>query len=295
MAEDRLGFIGLGTMGMPMSLNILGAGKALTVWGRNREKLKDALDAGATWAQSPKDMAEACDVIFLCVFDTAAVEEVVFGSGGIAEGAGSNTLVVDHSSIHPDGTRDIAARLLEKTGAHWIDCPVSGGRYGARDGTLVMMAGGDKPDVTRIRPHVEPTSQRLTHMGPVGCGQATKLVNQAVIGAEVAVLSEMFGFANKYGVDVKQIPDALAGGWADSTVLQDHARRMIRAEYWSTAPGNTVKDLNTVCEMGKKTSSPMPMAALTTELYRFLEAQGHAEKGQIGLMYLYVQENLEEK
>jgi len=295
MADERLGFIGLGTMGMPMSLNILKAGRDLTVWGRTKEKLKDALDAGAIWADSPKAMAETCDIIFLCVFDTASVEEVVFGSHGIADSAGENTLVVDHSSIHPDGSRDIAARLQEQTGAHWIDCPVSGGRYGARDGTLVLMAGGDAADIERLRPHVEPTSQRLTHMGPIGCGQATKLVNQAIIAAEVAVLSEMFGFANTYGVDVKQIPDALAGGWADSTVLQDHARRMIRAEYWSTAPGNTVKDMNTVCEMGKKTSSPMPVSALTTELYRFLAAQGHAEKGQIGLMHLYVQENLEEK
>ncbi len=106
MAEDRLGFIGLGTMGMPMSLNILGAGKALTVWGRNREKLKDALDAGATWAQSPKDMAKACDVIFLCVFDTAAVEEVVFGSDGIAE-----VLEATHwSLITPQFTRTVHAR-----------------------------------------------------------------------------------------------------------------------------------------------------------------------------------------
>ena len=130
-------------------------------------------------------------------------------------------------------------------------------------------------------------------MGPVGCGQATKLVNQAVIGAEIAVLAEMFGFANRYGVKVKEIPDALAGGWADSTVLQDHARRMIRADYWETAPGNTVKDLNTVCEMGRTTGSPMPIAALTTELYRYLGAQGHANKGQIGLMHLYVQEALD--
>ena len=130
-------------------------------------------------------------------------------------------------------------------------------------------------------------------MGPVGCGQATKLVNQAVIGAEIAVLAEMFGFANRYGVKVKEIPDALAGGWADSTVLQDHARRMIRADYWETAPGNTVKDLNNVCEMGRTTGSPMPIAALTTELYRYLDAQGHSSKGQIGLMHLYVQEALD--
>ena len=114
MAEDRLGFIGLGTMGMPMSLNILDAGKALTVWGRNREKLQDALGAGATWAQSPKAMAESCDVIFLCVFDTAAVEEVVFGSGGIAEGAGGRgwgRIQSKHRSILAQ-----AALLAEESG-----------------------------------------------------------------------------------------------------------------------------------------------------------------------------------
>ena len=155
------------------------------------------------------------------------------------------------------------------------------------------MAGGRNKDIERLRPIVSATSQRLTHMGPVGCGQATKLVNQAVIGAEIAVLAEMFGFDNRYGVKVKEIPDALAGGWADSTVLQDHARRMIRADYWDTAPGNTVKDLNTVCEMGRSTGSPMPIAALTTELYRYLSAQGHASKGQIGLMHLYVQKSMD--
>jgi len=293
MATETLGFIGLGTMGLPMSLNLLKAGHELLVWGRNPKKLEDAVKAGAKLLDTPRKMAESCNVIFLCVFDTDAVNDVVFGKNGIAEGAAKDLIIVDHSSIHPDKTREMAEKLKNKIGASWVDCPVSGGRYGARDGNLVMMAGGKNKDIDRIRPIVSSTSQRLTHMGPVGCGQATKLVNQAIIGAEIAVLAEMFGFANRYGVNVKEIPDALAGGWADSTVLQDHARRMIKAEYWDTAPGNTVKDLNTVCEMGRTTGSPMPIAALTTELYRYLSAQGDADKGQIGLMHLYVQESLD--
>jgi len=280
-------------MGLPMSLNLLNAGNKLMIWGRSPQKLKDAIDAGAVMMATPKALAEVCDVIFLCVFDAAAVHQVVFDPNGIFEGANENLMIVDHSSIHPDRTREMADRLKSETGASWVDCPVSGGRNGARDGTLVMMAGGENASIKRLRPIVSATSQRLTHMGSIGCGQATKLVNQAVIGAEIAVLAEMFGFANRFGVRVKKIPDALAGGWADSTVLQDHARRMIRAEYWETAPGNTVKDLNTVCEMGKNTGSPMPIAALTTELYRYLGAQGHANKGQIGLMHLYVQEALD--
>ena len=282
-------------MGLPMSLNLLNAGNRLMIWGRSPQKLKDAIDAGAVMMATPKALAEVCDVIFLCVFDAASVHQVVFDPNGIFEGANENLMIVDHSSIHPDRTREMADRLKSETGASWVDCPVSGGRNGARDGTLVMMAGGEDASIERLRPIVSATSQRLTHMGPIGCGQATKLVNQAVIGAEIAVLAEMFGFANRYGVQVKKIPDALAGGWADSTVLQDHARRMIRAEYWETAPGNTVKDLNTVCEMGKNTGSPMPIAALTTELYRYLGAQGHADKGQIGLMHLYIQEALDKE
>ena len=293
MATETIGFIGLGTMGLPMSLNLLKAGHELLVWGRTPEKLEDAINAGGKLVANPKIMATSCDIIFLCVFDTNAVEEVIFGKEGVVHGAKSNLMIVDHSSIHPDKTREMADKLKIQTGASWVDCPVSGGRYGARDGTLVMMAGGEKKDVDRLRPIVSSTSQRLTHMGPIGCGQATKLVNQAIIGAEIAVLAEMFGFANRYGVNVKEIPDALAGGWADSTVMQDHARRMIKAEYWDTAPGNTVKDLNTVCEMGRTTGSPMPIAALTTELYRYLSAQGDADKGQIGLMHLYVQESLD--
>ena len=288
----RIGFIGLGTMGMPMALNLLKAGHGLGVWGRTPDKMQDAIDAGAVLAPSPKALAGECDILFLCVTDTNAVEQLVFGPDCVADGAHANLLLVDHSSINPDATRDFAARLQDAAGAAWVDAPVSGGKHGAASGTLVIMAGGEDGDIERLRPVCQATSQRLTHMGPVGTGQATKIVNQAIIGAEIAVLAETLGFAKTYGVDCQKVLEALAGGWADSTVLQEHGKRMINAEYWESAPGNMIKDMTNACDMAKATTSPMPVTALVTELYRMLGAGGNANKGQIGLMWLYKQEAL---
>ena len=292
MSKEKIGFIGLGTMGMPMAQNFLKAGHDLTVWGRTPAKLEPAVEAGAKLAASPQELAQKVDIVFTCVFDSDAVEEVIFAENGLDSGADADMLMVDCSSIHPERARDFAARLKDGSGMHFIDSPVSGGPYGARDGTLVMMAGGEGKDIARLSPVAEAISQRLTHMGPTGCGQATKLVNQVIIGAEIAVMAEAFSFASKYGVDVPKIPGALADGWADSTVLQDHAKRMIAAEYWDRAPGNMLKDMKTACDMGNRTGSPMPISSLVSELYRFLGAQGNDNKGQIGLMYLYDQEPL---
>ncbi|MBT7957505.1 MAG: NAD(P)-dependent oxidoreductase [Rhodospirillaceae bacterium] len=288
----KIGFIGLGVMGMPMVLNFLKAGTDVMVWGRTPAKMDPAVEAGATLAISPKELAAAVDIVFTCVFDADAVEEVVFAPDGLAAGANSDMLMVDCSSIHPERARGIAERLKEANSMSFVDSPVSGGRFGARDGTLVLMAGGEDADIERLRPVVTPISQRLTHMGPVGCGQATKLVNQSIIAAEVAVMAEQFAVADSYGVQVSRIPEALAGGWADSTVLQDHAKRMIKADYWKTAPGNMLKDMNAACDMGKQTGQPLPVTSTVTELYRFLGAQGNGDKGQIGLMYLYKQDAL---
>jgi len=293
MARERLGFIGLGTMGMPMALNMIKGGYDLTVWGRTKEKLRPALDAGAKWAESPKAVAEDSDIICLCVWDGKAVEDVVFGPNGVAAGGAKDKLLVDHSTIHPDDARALAARLEVETGMHWIDAPVSGGNTGAEAGTLVVMAGGRDQDIDRYRPAIATTSQRITLMGPVGSGQATKVMNQMIIAAEVAVIAEALGFASKYGLTCKNLPDALKGGWADSAVLQDHARRMIAANYPNQ--GNQIlmlKDIGIAEEMGKKVGAEMPVTNLVSGLYRKLQAQGDGGKGQIGLMWLYAQEAL---
>lgn len=293
MANERIGFIGLGAMGMPMALNFLDAGGPLGVWGRTPEKLKPALDKGANLADSPKTLMEVCSIVFACVTNTEAVEEVVFGTNGIAEGAADGKLFVDMSTIHPLKTREFAERFAAQSGGRWVDAPVSGGEGGAKAGTLVIMAGGEEADVDRLRPVVEPISQRLTYMGPTGAGQATKSINQMIIAAEIAVIAEALNFAQNFGVSAQALPDCLAGGWADSTVLQDHARRMAAAKYASNASINMLKDINIAQNMGQHTGSPMPVTSLVAELYRLAGQQGHGDKGQIALMALYRDEPLD--
>ncbi len=292
MAREKLGFIGLGVMGMPMTLNLLAAGHEVTVWGRTRAKLQKALDAGAKWADSPEALADAVDIVFLCVWDGAAVEDVTFGAHGLTSGALKGKLLVDHSTIHPEQAKAIG-RKLDALGVRFVDAPVSGGAVGAQNKTLVIMAGGRAEDIQRIEPIVLATAQRITHMGPQGSGQATKVVNQMIIAAECAVMAEALAFAHKYGLICKNIPDALKGGWADSAVLQDHARRMVRAEYPNQ--GNQalmLKDIGIAVDLGAKAKSDLPVTNLVSDLYKKLDAQGDGGKGQIGLMWLYAQKPL---
>lgn len=144
----------------------------------------------------------------MCLTDAAAVEEVIFGPEGLSAAPGAGKLVVDFSSIHPDAARDIAARLKAANGMGWIDAPVSGGTKGAEEGTLAVMAGGDPGDVERVRPYVLTMARRLTHMGPIGAGQTTKLCNQVIVGCAMAVLAEATRLAVNAGIDAERLPEA---------------------------------------------------------------------------------------
>jgi len=290
---ERIGFVGLGAMGMPMVEQLLAAGHEVTVWGRTPGKLAPALELGAKAAASAAALTAASDIVFTCVTDTQAVEDVVFEADGIAQAASSDKLLVDHSTIHPSRTREWSARLRSETGMGWVDAPVSGGAVGARAGALIVMAGGEAELIERASPVIEAYAQRISHMGPSGAGQATKACNQMIIGAEVAVIAEVLAFARDFGVEASRLPDCLAGGWADSSVMQDHARRMAAADYTNCGDAYImVKDLNIGCDLGRETGSPLPFANLALALYQLLVAQGHTDKGQIGLMWHYAQEPL---
>jgi 3-hydroxyisobutyrate dehydrogenase len=290
MAAPTIGFIGLGVMGMPMALNLLKKGHKVVAWGRTRSKLDPTVAAGATLADSPASVAAAADIVTLCVFDTEAVEEVTFGPRGVVSGGAPGKLLVDHSTIHPLRTREFATRLHDECGMRWVDAPVSGGARGAREGTLVVMAGGEAADVERARPSMSAYAENISHLGPVGAGQATKACNQMIIGAEVAAIAEALKFVSEFGIDAKRIPDCLKGGWADSPVLQFHARRMAAGDYANAGTAHLMlKDMTIACDMGRATGTPMPVANLVASLYTLLIAQGHADTGQIGLMRLYAE------
>lgn len=267
---ERLGYVGLGMMGAPMARRLLKAGYEVTVWNRSAEKAGVFVEAGAKLANNLREVATSASIIFICVTDAAAVEETVFGPNGLAEAAGTGKLIVDFSSIHPDATRAIAARLKMVNGMGWIDAPVSGGAKGAEEGTLAVMAGGDAADIERVRPYVLAMARRLTHMGPTGAGQTTKLCNQVIVGCAMAVLAEAARLAANAGIDAGRLPEALAGGFADSIPLQLFVPRMVQGIH-SPPMGHIatmLKDLDTVIEVARNTSTPVPMASLAAQLFR---------------------------
>jgi 3-hydroxyisobutyrate dehydrogenase len=282
---ERLGYLGLGLMGFPMTRRLLNAGYEVAVWNRSAGKAAALVEAGAQPAASPREMATTATIVFMCVTDAAAVEKVVFGPDGLAASPGDGKLVVDFSSIHPDKARAIAARLKAANGMGWVDAPVSGGTKGAEEGTLAVMAGGDAADIERVRPYVLAMARRLTHMGPTGAGQTTKLCNQVIVGCAMAVLAEATRLATNAGIDAGRLPEALAGGFADSIPLQLFVPRMVQGIH-SPPLGHIatmLKDLDTAADVARTTSSPVPMTTLAGQLFRLAKAArgAHADALEI--------------
>lgn len=284
-----VGYIGIGLMGRPMTLRLLAAGHDVTVWNRTRDKLRPVVDAGAMEADSCADVARASEIVFMCLTDTGAVEQVVFGPDGVAAGGVPGKILVDFSSIRPDATRAMATRLRDATGMGWVDAPVSGGVPGAGAGMLAIMAGGAATDIDSVRPVVMDMCQRFTHMGGVGAGQVTKLCNQVIVSTTIAVIAEAVALAQNAGVDAARLTEALKGGFADSTPFQLFVPRMVSGDF--DPPLGTVytmlKDADSARDLGLRTDTPMPVTSLVAEVYRQLVARGGADDDLATLMDLY--------
>jgi len=268
----KLGFIGIGLMGKPMTLRLLAAGHEVTVWNRSPEKLEEVLAKGARRADSPAAVARAADIVMMCVTDQKAAEEVLFKKNGIIQGASAGKLVVDFSSIAPASAREFAARL-EATGMGLVDAPVSGGVAGAEQGTLAIMAGGRVEHIERVRPVVTHLAARFTRMGDSGAGQVAKLCNQAIVGSLVAVIAEAIRLAEAAGVDSKMLPEALKGGFADSLPLQIFGARMAARRFDPplAAAATMLKDLQNAAAVAAEKQVWMPMVERALELYRALD------------------------
>lgn len=275
----KLGFIGIGLMGRPMTLRLLAAGHEVTVWNRTRDKLAPVVEQGAKPAGSPAEVARASEIVMMCVTDQRAAEEVLFGRHGVSEAGKSGFLAVDFSSIAPASAREFAARLEQK-GIGLVDAPVSGGVAGAERGTLAIMAGGKAEHVERARPVVMHLAQRFTRMGEAGAGQATKLCNQVIVGSLVAVIAEAIRLAEASGVDATRLPEALKGGFADSLPLQIFGARMAARTFEPSLGASAImlKDLENAAAVAKEHTVPLPMARTAAELYRLLAAQGRGDK-----------------
>ncbi len=277
MSSDhpRIGFIGLGLMGAPIAMKLIEAGRHVSVWGRSPEKLAPAVAAGAKLSPSPRELAANADVVMLCVTDTAVVETVVFGDDGVASGGRNGAILIDHSSIRPDATRDMAARLEALAGMAWIDAPVSGGAPGVANKTLVVMCGGDKDVFDRALPVMMTYAGRCTLMGGTGAGQTTKLFNQALCAVAFVAVAEITAFAKRAGVDATLIPAAIAGGRANSRILQEYMARMAKGDRERSGRIDTmVKDLDAVMQFARDNGAEIPSVTLAGEIYRSLAARG---------------------
>ena len=272
---ERIGFVGLGTMGAAMAANLRRVGFEVTVWNRTPGRAGELVAQGAVEAATPADVARASDIVVSCVSDTPDVESVLFGEAGVAEGLASGGLVIDCSTISPSATAGFAARLAER-GIGFVDAPVSGGSEGAKQATLTIFVGGEAADAERARPVLAAMGRTITHFGPAGSGQAVKAVNQVVLAGAYLGVAEGIVLAMKAGLDPALVAEALNGGAARSWVLENRSGRMIANDYplgFRTALH--LKDLAIALGLAKETGTSIPVAALAAQLEAGLVARGY--------------------
>ncbi len=282
--RERVGFIGLGIMGRGMARNILKAGFPLRVWNRTASRMDELVVEGAGPASSPGDLAFHSDIIITCVSDTPDVEQVLLGEGGVIHGARPGSLVIDMSTISPQATQRIAAQLAERH-IHMLDAPVSGGSEGAARGTLSIMVGGDVTQFERALPVFQAMGTTITHLGPIGAGQTTKLVNQILVVGHALAMSEALLFAQAGGVDLRKALEAVSGGAAGSWMLSNRGPQILARDW---RPGFTIdlqqKDLRLVLQEADRLGVPLPGTALIHQLYRTLQARGLGHEGNHALI-----------
>ncbi|MCI0755441.1 NAD(P)-binding domain-containing protein [Teichococcus vastitatis] len=291
-ARPRLGFIGIGLMGSAMSLRLLERGWLVTVWNRERASLDPVLAAGATEASSPREVAERSDIVLICVLDTRAVEDCVWGGSGVAAAAGGARLLIDFSTIDADATRTFAARLREHRGIGWIDAPVSGGPAAAREGGLTVMAGGDEEELRAAAAVLTDLASNVTRMGPAGSGQVTKVLNQAIVGSGFVVMAEALHLAETAGIDAQALPGCLAGGFADSALLQRLYPLMQRRAFDPPLgySRQLLKDMKAVKSFAHGLGLDLPMVETAAARFNAYVERGNAMADSVSIIRLYEQE-----
>jgi len=280
----NVAFIGLGIMGRPMALNLLGAGHVVFVHGRRPESMTLLVQAGCIACSSASDAAAKADVTFIMVSNTPDVEQVLFGTDGVVFGAKPGTVVVDMSTISPTATRQFSDQLRAR-GIEMLDAPVSGGDVGAINGTLSIMVGG-KPDVfERVRPLFEAMGKNIVLVGDNGAGQVAKACNQIVVALTIEAVAEALTFAHKSGVDPAKVRDALMGGFAASRILEVHGKRMLDENY---RPGFKMrlhqKDMYIVSQTASEIGVALPGVALVLQHMNAAVDAGYGELDSAVLM-----------
>jgi 2-hydroxy-3-oxopropionate reductase len=274
---ERIGFIGLGTMGKPMARNLMNAGYALTLLTRTRAKVEDLIAVGGAWRNTPKEIAQNSDVVITMLPDTPDVVKVVAGKDGALEGAQPGTLMIDMSTISPVAARQLA-REAQAHACDFLDAPVSGGETGAINATLSIMVGGTEAAFKRALPIFQAMGKTILRIGDAGAGQTCKAANQIVTSITIEAIGEALVFAKQVGVDPAKVRQALLGGSAQSRILETHGQRMLERNF---KPGFRMalhrKDLDIALATAKEYGATLPVTAQVREMMTALLDTGRGE------------------
>ncbi len=282
----NVGFIGLGIMGRPMALNLLKGGHVLTVWGRRAESMRPLLDAGASAAANPADLAARVDILVSMVADAPDVREVMLGESGVAKGARGGLVAVDMSTILPAAARGIGLDL-QAVGVDFLDAPVSGGEVGAVSGTLSIMVGGSAGAFAKARPVFASMGKNIVHVGASGAGQVAKAANQILTGVGVLAVAEALNFARLNGADPAKVREAMLGGSAASKILENHGQRMLDRKF---TPGFKSwmhqKDMNIVMQCAHERGIALPAAGVAAQMFNAMIGSGLGEEDSVAMLKL---------
>ena len=286
--KPAIGIVGLGIMGAPIALNLASRGYQVTAWNLERENYDRVKDEGVSWADSPADLWGQSDVALICVLGDDALEDVVLGPKGLASGQGRADLVIDLSTSSPSATMDIAERFKQKTGADWLDAPMSGGPQPAREGQLALMVGGDEAVFRRAEALLRDIGSNVTHMGPLGAGQKTKVLNQAIVGVNYILMAELLATAKAAGIDPRLLPVCLKGGLADSSILQRIYTQMMNDDFEPprSYARQVNKDLKSVHNFLAELDLDMPMIELAVSRYgEFAKGNDMVDSASVSRLY----------
>lgn len=273
--EIRIGLLGTGLMGQPVARRLAAAGYPVAVWNRSPEKALSLVSSGVQIKQSASQLIADNDVILCLLSDATACEEVLFNQDTL-QSMGKNTIIIMMSTLSPDIVVE-QARKARSVQAHYIDMPVSGGTMGANNGSLSLMAGGNKQLIDSLRPLLSHLG-RVTHVGDTGAGQLTKLANQIIVAGTLSLLSEAFILAERGGADPAKVREALLGGFADSTLLQHQGERMVKGDFKARGAAKwQLKDTRSSVALAEKLNLTLPLTETVNQLFSQMIEAGEGE------------------
>jgi len=287
-SSRKIGFIGLGLMGRPMAMNLLKAGHSLTVWNRTSSRAQELVAAGATLAKSPREAAAASDILFTIVSDPPALEEVLWGHQGNNDGALAGlrpgSIYIDSSTVAPALTRRAAAACAEH-GVGYLDAPVTGGDWGAREGNLVFMIGGGADTLREVEPILGVLGKKWFHLGPNGAGQTVKLAMNAILALQVGAMAEALALVNKAGLKGEQLIEVMQSSMARSGVLDIKAPLMVKGDFKPSFPLRLMhKDLGLALDLANQLGVALPATAAAREVYNYVKGASPDDLDYSGVM-----------